>query len=87
MNLEVITKDDLQSFKQDLLNEIKQIFRPAANASDKRWLKSNEVRQLLGCSHGTLQNLRINGTLTPTKIGGTWYYSSEQIMSLLSQVP
>ncbi len=84
MNVEFITKTDLLDFKKELLQEIKSFLTP--DQPRKAWLKSNEVRQILGCSHGTLQNLRINGTLTPTKIGGTWYYSSEQIMSLLSQV-
>jgi hypothetical protein len=36
----------------------------------KQWLKSVDVRKMLNISPGTLQNLRINGTLRYTKIGG-----------------
>jgi hypothetical protein len=39
-----------------------------------QWLKSSEVRKLLKISSGTLQNLRINGTLNFYKIGGILYY-------------
>ena len=68
MNLEIITKEDLAAFKNDLLAEIKQLIQPGQGQS-KKWLKSNEVRKLLNISPGTLQNLRINGTLNYTRIG------------------
>jgi hypothetical protein len=80
--IEVITKDDLNDFKKDLLNEIKQMIRPGEGQS-KKWLKSVEVRKLLEISPGTLQNLRINGTLRFTKIGGMLYYKLEDIHKLL----
>jgi hypothetical protein len=37
----------------------------------------------LGISAGTLQNLRINGTLTPSKVGGTHFYKRSDIQKLL----
>ena len=49
----------------------------------KQWLKSNEVRKLLNISPGTLQNLRVNGTLTYTKIGGILYYSSNDLEKVI----
>ena len=49
----------------------------------KQWLKSSEVRKLLNISSGTLQNLRINGTITYTKIGGILYYSNSDLEKLL----
>ena len=83
MQIEFITKTDLSEFKKELLIEIKS-FLSTSEQPRKSWLKSNEVKKILGCSDGTIQNLRINGTLTPTKIGGTWYYSNEQVLSLLN---
>ncbi len=50
----------------------------------KKWLRSTEVRKLLGISPGTLQNLRINSTLPFTKIGGVIYYDSQDINEMLS---
>ena len=82
MNVELITKQDLREFKNDLLNEIKQIIKPGQGQS-KQWLKSLEVRKLLNISPGTLQNLRINGTLSYSKIGGMMYYKLEDIHKLL----
>jgi len=82
MNVELLTKEDLKIFKTELLNEIKEIITPGAGQS-KQWLKSNEVRKLLSISPGTLQNLRINGTLRYTKIGGMMYYKLEDIYKIL----
>jgi hypothetical protein len=82
MNVELITKQDLREFKNDLLSEIKQIIKPE-QGQGKQWLKSVEVRKLLNISPGTLQNLRINGTLRYSKIGGMMYYKLEDIHKLL----
>jgi len=49
----------------------------------KKWLKSSEVRKLLNVSPGTLQNLRINGTLRFSKVGSIMYYKLEDINKLL----
>jgi len=80
--IEMITREDLKQFKSELLNEIRQIIKPGQGQS-KQWLKSVEVRKLLNISPGTLQNLRINGTLRFTKIGGMLYYKLEDIHKLL----
>ena len=82
MNVELITKGDLLEFKNDLLNEMKRIMQPG-QASAKKWLKSAEVRKMLGISPGTLQNLRINGTLRFTKVGSIMYYKLEDINRIL----
>ncbi|MEI8007643.1 MAG: helix-turn-helix domain-containing protein [Bacteroidota bacterium] len=75
--IEVITKDDLDSFKDTILKEIRIMV--GIKPEQKKWIKSSEVREILGCSPGTLQNLRVNGTLAYTKIGGTIYYSIESV--------
>ena len=80
---ELMTKDDLQQFKSELLNELKQFIRQGGE-EPKQWLRSNQVRKRLNISPGTLQNLRINGTLRSTKVGGILYYKSEDIDKLLN---
>lgn len=82
MNLEVITKEDLREFKNEMLSEIKLLLQPGQGQS-KQWLKSFEVRKLLKISPGTLQNLRINGTLRFTRVGSIMYYKQEDINKLL----
>jgi hypothetical protein len=79
----IITLEDLMEFKIELLEQIKKIVESQNTASIKKWLKSTEVRKLLNISPGTLQNLRINGTLSYTKIGGTIYYANQDIDKLL----
>jgi ribonucleotide reductase beta subunit family protein with ferritin-like domain len=80
--IELITKEDLREFKGELLKEIKQLMQPGQGQSMK-WLKSVEVRKLLGISPGTHQNLRINGTLRFTKVGSIMYYKLEDINKIL----
>ena len=84
MAVEVITREDLNQFRSLLLNDLKEIIYSKPNPS-KQWLKSSEVRKLLNISPGTLQNLRINGTLSYNKIGGTIYYKYEEITKMLEK--
>jgi hypothetical protein len=83
MNVEIVTKADLQELKVELLESIRTLLSTKETPTARPWLKSAEVRTLLSCSPGTLQNLRITQALTPTKIGGTWYYESQQVYDLL----
>ena len=79
---ELITKEDLKEFKNELLQEIKQLMHQGHGQS-KKWLKSNEVRRMLDISINTLQTLRSNGTLRHTKIGGILYYKLDDIHKTL----
>jgi hypothetical protein len=79
---QVVTKKDLLVFGNALLKEIQ-----SSTTDDKpaTWLKSSEVRKLLKISPGTLQNLRINGTLQFNRIGGIIYYKYDDLAKLLNQ--
>ncbi|HEV7333099.1 MAG TPA: helix-turn-helix domain-containing protein [Flavisolibacter sp.] len=87
MHLEVLTKEDLEAFRLQLLSDLKQLFSSPRQAQEKTWLKSSEVRKLLKISANTLQNLRFTGKLHPAKVGGIFYYSMEEIYALLGQHP
>jgi len=80
---QLITVEDMESFKTLLLREIRTILSEFAGKSDKKWLKSYEVKKLLGISAGTLQNLRINGTLPFVKLGGIILYDHDDIEKML----
>lgn len=81
---EIITRADLQQFKEELFAELRKAnVHPHSKMQIKEWLKGYEVRKLLGISVGTLQNLRVNGTLPYAKIGGLLYYRYEDIRKLL----
>ena len=83
MTFEVITKDDLKNLKQEIITEMKTIL--GGKTAHKKWLKSVDVRELLNISPGTLQNLRVNGTLPYTKMGKTLYYEYDDVVRILTQ--
>ena len=85
MPTSIITTDDLREFKMELLDDIKQLLNEQSGHITKRGLKSPDVKELLGISSGTLQNLRINGTLPYTKVGGVLYYDYEEIMNVMEK--
>lgn len=80
--IEIITKEDLQQFKNELMQEIRSLAKPTQSET-KEWLRSTDVRKMLKISPGTLQNLRINGTLRFTRIGSIMFYKYEDITRLL----
>jgi isocitrate dehydrogenase kinase/phosphatase len=83
MPTQVLTTDDLFIFKTELLDELKKLLKENAGQPVKKWLKSYEVRKILAISPGTLQNLRVNGSLPYTKIGGVIYYDYADIQNML----
>ena len=71
MTYEIITHEDLQKFRLQLLEDLTRIMSGTVQPQlAKEWLRSSEVRKILGISHGTLQNLRIKNILPHRKIGG-----------------
>ncbi|CAM3777025.1 helix-turn-helix domain-containing protein [Flavobacterium gelidilacus] len=84
---QLITVDDLNHFRMQLLEDIKQIMQGASNQiiKNRQWLKAGEVRKLLNISPGTLNTLRINGKIKNTKIGKNVYYNYDDINKLLNQ--
>lgn len=81
----ILTTDDLYEFKEELFGELQQLLKQAPQARLKKYLKSAEVMEMLQVSPGTLQNLRINGTLPYTKIGGVILYEYEEILRILQE--
>ena len=82
----IITKEDLIEFKTELLNELRDIIAPVckpATENGKQWLKSYEVKKMLGISPGTLQSMRLKGTIAFTKVGGLIFYSYDDILKLM----
>ena len=72
-------------FKIELLDEIRKLLQNNSGQTVKKWLKTPEVREMLGVSSGTLQNLRLNGTIPYTKIGGVLYYNYDDIIKVFEK--
>ena len=84
MAIEVITKEDLQEFRMQRINDIRQLIKPSETKLVKPWLKNSEVRKLLNISSNTVQRLRTSGKLRSSKVGGVHYYRYEDIEKLLN---
>ncbi|OFY84542.1 MAG: transcriptional regulator [Bacteroidetes bacterium RIFCSPLOWO2_12_FULL_35_15] len=83
MATNIVTIEDLQIFKNELIKELTSIYNNKAQGP--KFLKSADVRKMLGLSAGTLQTLRINGSLPYTKLNGTLYYSYDEVIEALNK--
>lgn len=85
MQINFLTKEDLQEFKSELLAEFKEILNKQQHSvpGQKKWLKSSEIKKLLGLSSGTILNMRVNGTLPYSKVGGIILYDYEEVMKII----
>ena len=82
MALEVLTADDLEKFRVRMLSDIENLLD---RKQPKKWLRTQEVMELLGISEVTLQTLRNRGQIPFSKLGGTCYYSTEAIDDYLTK--
>ena len=81
---DLITKDDLRKFKEELFAELKRpSYKLNRKDEQKEWIKSFEVRKMLNISPNTLVSLRRSGVLRSSKIGGSFYYKHDDILKML----
>ncbi len=88
MATEIITLEDLENFRLTLIENIRELLSENQPAGEQQkeeiiWLKSHQVQRMLGISPGTLQNLRINGTLPYSKVGGVIFYDRREIIKVM----
>ena len=81
----IFEEKDFIGQMEQVLKNIKEIVSTQSGMKTKRWMKSPEVRELLSISPGTLQTLRINGTLPFSKIGGLIYYDYSEIVKVFEE--
>lgn len=81
----IITHEDLQEFRAELLKEIEGLLIQYLGERPKKWLRTHEVAEMYQISAGTLQNLRANGTLAHSKLGNILYYDEAHIQQVLTQ--
>lgn len=80
---ELLTKKDLEKFKEELFELLRPLTETQA-LNQQKWLRSQDVRKLLNISAGTLQNMRIAGHITYNKVGKILFYNAEEIQRILS---
>ncbi|HMK16625.1 MAG TPA: helix-turn-helix domain-containing protein [Chitinophagaceae bacterium] len=78
---EIATKADIE----EVLNAIQKLQSSLSSVQvEQKFLRSADVRRLLNISDGTLQRLRVTGTLNAKKVNGTWFYKKEDIDKMLN---
>ena len=84
---ELITKDDLDRVKQQIIQEISKLVTdskqipPIANA--KR-LRTRDVRKMLGVSENKLKDMRLKKQIPFERLGNTLFYSEAEILAILN---
>ena len=79
----LVTLEDLEFFKQDLLEAFKLVSKELMEQGGKKWLRSRDVKRLLGISHGTLQNMRNSRDLPYSKVGGVMFYDITEVYNMI----
>ena len=89
MDISIATKEDFLELKEELLSEVRAIAKEIAEGKNEApeitWLKSHQVQRMLAISPGTLQNLRVNGTIPYTKVGGVIFYDKADIIKVMQE--
>jgi len=88
MSVEIVTKEDLQLLRMQLLSDIKAILvahSKGVHAPAGEGYKTKDVRKILGCSINKLVSLRVSRKVRWKKIGGTVYYNREDVRRLVDE--
>ena len=84
MNIDFLTKKDFDLL-DNKLSKILEVLEEKKKAEPTDWMKSTDVKNILDCSDGSLNNYRSKGLSLYTQIGGTYYYSRIAVNSILLQ--
>jgi len=87
MTLDIVTAPQLDSLKQEFLSEMEKLRLAVLSVNSgrpKKWLKGEEVMEMLSISKSTLQNLRESRKIRYTKLtSGMIRYDANQIDEFL----
>jgi hypothetical protein len=84
---QLLTTGDLATFKSELLGEIQSLLAnhlAGKRMPAKKWLRSEEVKAMLGISAGKLFILRKKGILPFTRIDKVFFYDADDIEKMLT---
>ena len=84
MSVIVITAEELDHRLQKVVADITNTIGKNDNI-ESRWIRSKQVKELLGISDSKLQTMRINRSLTYSQIDSTYFYDRDSIMQILEQ--
>jgi hypothetical protein len=83
MVVELITKEDLDNFKKELIDEIRVLLGEKPKDQEYMWLTGKETREILRVSPGTLAMYTRKGALGVSKIYGKNFYKREEVLKFI----
>jgi len=81
---ELVTKDDLRQFGLMIIDEVRKLKPEITKDENVEWVKSRTARKLLTMSPGSLQNLRVTGSVRFKKVLGSYYYNRADLMKIFT---
>ena len=81
--MEIVTKEMFEEFKNELNGQLKELKNSVENKQQKKIMKNKELKEYLGVSYSTLDKMRANNVIPFKKIMGNYYYSVDEIDSIL----
>ena len=76
------TVAELYELEERLYNRIVSLLE---TKKPKKWVRTNELKKILGITDSTAQYMRNSGILPYSKIRGTYYYKYDDILELLEK--
>ena len=84
MSVIVLTAEELDHRLQKVVEDITNTIGKNDNI-ESRWIRSKQVKELLGISDSKLQTMRVNRSLTYSQTDGTYFYDRDSILRILEQ--
>jgi len=81
MKIDILTKDDLNSFKKELVTLIKSASKP-----EVEYISKKEAKEILGCGESKLEQLRNERYISFAPIGREYRYKLSSLYNYLEQV-
>ena len=81
--MEIVTKEMFEDFKNELKGQLIELKNAVENKQTKKIMKNKELKEYLGVSYSTLDQMRSNNVIPYKKIMGNYYYSVDEINRIL----
>ena len=81
--MEIVTKEMFEDFKNELNEQLIELKNAVEKKQIKKIMKNKELKEYLGVSYSTLDKMRANNVIPFKKIMGNYYYSVDEIDSIL----
>jgi hypothetical protein len=85
MTVPKVTIAQIRHLRNEFMEELLHILEQRRTTPARRWLKSHEVRRMLGISPNTLHRFRTKGLLAFSRVGGIVFYDFYDVIHMLEQ--